>query len=88
MKTPLRPLTDEEKDFIRENYQMMNRLEMSVQLGAPFKRVDEYCRTQKLIRRKYYVAREKTFPKSTIKRPPAVYSNISRDEHIDKWLNA
>lgn len=87
----IKPLTADQKQYIRDNYLNMTRTQMSVNLGLSFKRVDTFCCAESLKKTKY-ISKEirKLYeqPKSNIKRPPAVYSNMSREQHIDKWLNA
>jgi hypothetical protein len=85
-------ITPEQEEFMRNNYKSMTHEKMGEAIGLTSVSVARYCCNNGLIKMK--VQRVGTIPriipdppKPKIQRPPAVYNNTSREQHIDRWLN-
>jgi len=87
-----KPLTNEQKEFIRANFKELSRERMARELKVSFKKVEQLCVAENLKRSRYisrgkYKTKVEEPPKSRIKRPPAHYSNRSREEVISYYEN-
>lgn len=85
--------TDEQKKFIRENYQELSHEQIAVILKISVTQISGYCFRhgfKKSGQNKVTPPPKKIIPvkpEPSFKRPPAIYSNVSREQHIDRWLN-
>jgi hypothetical protein len=91
MKTKM-SLTEKEKLFILENYEKMTRNEMATALAMAYNRVKDFCDANNLIkpvvdRTGYSYNKNQGPEKLNIKRPPAIYSNRSREEVLNYYEN-
>ena len=87
-----KPLTSEQKQFIRDHFKEMSRKGMAAELNVSFKKVEALCVAENLkmsrfISRGLYKAKVDDTPKPKIKRPPAHYSNRSREEVLNYYEN-
>jgi len=85
-----KPLTNEQKEFIRANFKELSRERMARELKVSFKKVEQLCVAENLKRSRYvsrgiYKARTEDASKPKINRPPAHYSNRSREEVISYY---
>lgn len=85
-------LTKEQKKFVKDNYLTTSKEAMAVKLGVAVTTIQRYCNRNKLTDLKHI--EPKAPPKQIISfaqpskppSPPAAYGNISREQHVDKWL--
>ena len=88
------PFTDEQKKFIKENYLEMSHEQIAVKLCVSVTSIQGYCFRhgfKKSGQNKVTPPPKKIIPvkpEPVFKRPPATYSNVSREQHVDKWINA
>lgn len=93
-----RKMTPERVKFIQDNYETSSLEAMASGLGISFSTVLRWCddlglktdeRKKHPTTAKVEQAKKITLPVQKQEgRPPAVYSNVSREQHIDKWLKA
>jgi len=82
--------TDEQKKFIKDNYQKMPHAQIALHLKLSLSAIQGYCFRNKLTKRNWgsNMKEPKRIilgpPKTEITRPPATYSNMSREQHIEK----
>jgi hypothetical protein len=85
--------TDEQKKFIKENYQELSHEHLAVVLKISVSQVSGYCFRhgyKKSGQNKVTPPPKKIIPfrqEPKIQRPPATYSNVSREQYVEKWLN-
>jgi transposase len=85
--------TDEQKKFIKDKYEDLSHEQIAATLCLSVSSVSGYCFRngyKKSGQNKVTPPPKKIIPyrpEPAIKRPPATYSNVSRDQHIDRWLN-
>jgi hypothetical protein len=92
----VKKLSDVEMKYIDLNWESMSYEQIAVKLSITVTLVQYYCgqngykkvkpkRGERPPKQKIY--RNKGPERTPIQRPPAVYSNVSRDQHIDRLLN-
>lgn len=88
--------TDEQKKFIKDNYLKLPHAQIAFKLGLSLSAIQGYCFRNRLIKKSWGKVTEKEPkriilgpppPKTVFTRPPATYSNTSRDQHIDRVLS-
>lgn len=86
--------TEDQKKFIKDNYHNHTHEQIAVKLGVSVMSIQGYCYRNGY--KKYQLYKVSAPPKKRviivktetyIKRPPAQYSNISREQHVEKWIN-
>lgn len=95
-KKKVKTLSECEMKFIDINWEEMTHEQIAVKLGIAVSAVSNYCyqngyrkvKTKRGTRPKKPKVYQNMGPeKKYIDRPPAVYSNPSRDQHVDRWLS-
>ena len=86
--------TDEQKRFIKDNYMNHTHEQMAIKLGVSVMSIQGYCYRNGY--KKYHLYKVTAPPKKRVitvdrkpsfTRPPATYSNTSREQHVEKWIN-
>jgi hypothetical protein len=85
-------LTKKQETFIRNNYKTMSHFAISVAVDLTENQVAYFCRKNKLIKskaergpyRKNIIA---PAPEKKTNHLPADHTNISREQHIERWLS-
>jgi hypothetical protein len=96
MKKKVKCLSESQMKYIDENWQTKTQAQLAEKVIASMNCVAYYCkengyRKTRIMRvavqkKKYY--KNKGPERDPINRPPADHTNISREQHIDRWLNA
>jgi hypothetical protein len=87
-------LTPEQEQLIKNNWQKSTHEKMSKEVGVGVNWMSWYC-NQKGYKKLKRVPGPKTpvkkninqGPEKKIKHPPADHTNISREQHVERWLN-
>ena len=92
----VKKLSDVEMKYIDLNWEDMAYEQIAVKLSIAVTLVQYYCQQNgykkaKLKREakppKQKIYRNKGPETKPVSRPPATYSNVSREQHIEKWIN-
>lgn len=86
-------LTPAQHKFIADNWQNMTHEQLAAKIKTSVSFMDNYCVTKGYLKQK----KRKVIPvkkiinlgptKKVIDRPKGEYSNVSREQHVSKWLN-
>lgn len=87
--TKEKTILPEVEKYIRDNMKTKTIKAIAAELGLS--RTMTYNMVVQLgitdrVKKPYHYPKD-NFEKPKMKRHPAVYSNISREQHVDKWLN-
>src|SRR6478735_3679605 len=97
MSKKVKTLSDYEMRYIDINWEELTHEQMAVKLSIAVSTVSNYCykngyrkvKTKRATRPKKPKVYQNLGPeRKQIDRPPAIYSNPSREQHVDKWLSA
>ena len=93
---PQSKLTEEQKQYIRDNYMEVEYTVLAKEIGMNLNTLYWWCAQNGLRKRRKGRKRDEKAPKSIIrigipktytKRPPAIYDNPSREQHVSRILN-
>jgi hypothetical protein len=95
MKKKVKSLSKEQMEFIDENWQTHTHEQLAINLSVSMNVIGYYCSQNSyrktnamrvaVKKKKYY--KNKGPESEPINRPPADHTNVSREQHIDRWLN-
>jgi hypothetical protein len=95
MKKKVKCLSESQMKYIDENWETHTHEQLAIKITAGMNAVGYYCRQNNyrktgamrvaVKKKKYY--KNKGPEREPIKRPSPDHTNVSRDQHVDRWLN-